>query len=58
MVTRSAGQEGGVHPGGSDRNIWLKGGGLLDEEYNPKPVYNTIMRLINEDWMTRDLVLE
>ncbi len=44
--------------GMSDRNIWLEGGGLLDEEYNPKPVYNTLMRLIKEDWMTRDLALE
>jgi endo-1,4-beta-xylanase len=31
---------------------------LLDEEYSPKPVYNTLMRLIKEDWMTRDLALE
>jgi endo-1,4-beta-xylanase len=42
----------------SDRNIWLEGGGLLDEEYNPKPVYNRLMKLIKEDWMTRDLALE
>jgi endo-1,4-beta-xylanase len=36
----------------SDRDIWLPGGGLIDEEYNPKPVYNRLMKLIKEDWMT------
>lgn len=39
----------------SDKNIWLKGGGLLDEDYKPKPVYNTLMKLIKEDWMTKNL---
>ena len=41
----------------SDRNIWLPGGGLLDEEYNPKPVYNRLMKLIKEDWMTKNVIL-
>ncbi|GAB2579321.1 endo-1,4-beta-xylanase [Spirosoma areae] len=41
----------------SDKNIWLKGGGMLDEEYNPKPVYNTLMKLIKEDWMTKNVSL-
>lgn len=41
----------------SDRNIWLPGGGLIDEEYNPKPVYNRLMKLIKEDWMTKNLAL-
>ena len=41
----------------TDRNVWLEGGGLLDEEYNPKPVYNRLRRLIREEWMTRDLQL-
>jgi endo-1,4-beta-xylanase len=41
----------------SDRNIWLKGGGLLDSLYNPKPVYNTLLRLIKQDWMTKNLIL-
>jgi hypothetical protein len=41
----------------SDRNIWLPGGGLIDEEYNPKPVYNRLMKLIKEDWMTKNLIL-
>jgi endo-1,4-beta-xylanase len=41
----------------SDRDIWLPGGGLIDEEYNPKPVYNRLMKLIKEDWMTKNLVL-
>jgi endo-1,4-beta-xylanase len=39
----------------TDRNVWLEGGGLLDREYNPKPVYNRLRRLIKEEWMTRDL---
>lgn len=39
----------------SDRFIWLKGGGLLDKDFNPKPVYNRLMKLIKSDWMTRNL---
>lgn len=37
----------------SDRNIWLPGGGLIDEDYNPKPVYNMLDKLINDTWRTR-----
>lgn len=37
----------------SDRNIWLPGGGLIDEEYRPKPVYNMLDSLINIEWKTR-----
>jgi endo-1,4-beta-xylanase len=44
--------------GFSDRNIWLPGGGLLDEEYNPKPVYERLFKLIKEDWMTKNLILK
>jgi GH35 family endo-1,4-beta-xylanase len=36
----------------SDRNIWLPGGGLIDEEYRPKPVYSVLDRLINKEWKT------
>jgi endo-1,4-beta-xylanase len=36
----------------SDRNIWLEGGGLIDKEYNPKPVYQALDKLINETWKT------
>lgn len=36
----------------SDRNVWLEGGGLVDEEYNPKPVYNRLEKLIHEEWKT------
>jgi endo-1,4-beta-xylanase len=36
----------------SDRNIWLPGGGLIDEEYNPKPVYKVLDNLINHVWRT------
>ncbi len=41
----------------SDKNSWLKGGGLLDEDYNPKPVYTTLVKLIKEDWMTKNVSL-
>ncbi|WP_373517028.1 endo-1,4-beta-xylanase [Pricia sp.] len=41
----------------SDKNIWLKGGGLVDEAYNPKPVYDRLIKLIKQDWMTKDLKL-
>ncbi len=39
----------------SDRWIWLKGGGLLDKDLNPKPVYTRLMKLIKEDWMTKNM---
>jgi endo-1,4-beta-xylanase len=39
--------------GFSDRNIWLPGGGLIDEEYRPKPVYNMLDKLINQTWKTK-----
>jgi endo-1,4-beta-xylanase len=42
----------------SDRFIWLKEGGLLDREFNPKPVYTRLKKLIKEDWMTKNLQLE
>jgi endo-1,4-beta-xylanase len=37
----------------SDRNIWLPGGGLIDEEYRPKPVYLMLDKLINQTWKTK-----
>ena len=37
----------------SDRNIWLPGGGLIDGEYRPKPIYEVLDRLINKEWRTR-----
>ncbi len=40
----------------SDRNIWLPGGGLIDEEYQPKPVYIMLDKLINETWKTNTSV--
>ncbi|HSO88971.1 MAG TPA: endo-1,4-beta-xylanase [Draconibacterium sp.] len=42
----------------SDKSIWLEGGGLLDKEYNPKPVYSRLMKLIKEDWMTKNIQIE
>jgi endo-1,4-beta-xylanase len=36
----------------SDRNIWLPGGGLIDENYQPKPVYKVLDNLINHEWRT------
>lgn len=45
--------------GFSDRNSWQPGGGLVDEEYQPKPVYKMLDKLINEEWKTRmDLDLD
>ena len=38
--------------GFSDRNIWQPGGGLVDEEYRPKPVYEMLDKMINEEWKT------
>jgi len=36
----------------SDRNIWQTGGGLIDEQYRPKPVYERLRKLIHEEWKT------
>lgn len=41
----------------SDRYIWLEGGGLLDKDLNPKPVYSRLKKLIKQDWMTKDVHL-
>ncbi|WP_262709642.1 endo-1,4-beta-xylanase [Arundinibacter roseus] len=41
----------------SDRMIWLKGGGLLDKDFNPKPVYRRLVKLIKNDWMTKNLTV-
>lgn len=41
----------------SDRYIWLKDGGLLDKDFNPKPVYTRLKKLIKEDWMTKEVRL-
>ena len=38
--------------GFSDREIWLPGGGLVDAEYRPKPVYLVLDKLINQTWKT------
>ena len=38
--------------GFSDRNIWIPGGGLIDSEYRPKPVFKTLKSLIKGEWMT------
>jgi endo-1,4-beta-xylanase len=36
----------------SDRQIWLPAGGLIDKEYEPKPVYNRLRDLIHRQWKT------
>lgn len=41
----------------SDRFIWLKNDGLLDRDFNPKPVYNRLKKLIKEEWMTKNMEL-
>ena len=37
----------------SDRGVWLPGGGLVTEQYRPKPIYNRLRKLIHEQWRTR-----
>ncbi|HIJ72327.1 MAG TPA: glycoside hydrolase family 10 [Planctomycetes bacterium] len=39
----------------SDRYIWMErpGGGLIDENYRPKPAYTTVRNLIKKEWMTK-----
>lgn len=39
----------------SDRYIWSErpDGGLIDEQYNPKPAYKKIRLLIKEEWITK-----
>jgi endo-1,4-beta-xylanase len=41
----------------SDRAIWIKGAGLVDEEYHPKPVFKMLKGLIKGEWMTPRLSL-
>ena len=36
----------------SDRRIWLEKGGLITEEYEPKPVYERVRKLFQEEWHT------
>lgn len=39
----------------SDRYIWNErpAGGLIDENYRPKPVYTKLRQMIREEWMTK-----
>lgn len=39
----------------TDKMIWLEGGGLLDKNMTPKPVYHRLHKLIKEEWMTRNV---
>lgn len=39
----------------SDHQIWLSGGGLVDENYSPKPVFRRLKHLVREEWMTRNV---
>jgi endo-1,4-beta-xylanase len=36
----------------SDRDAWMPGGGLVTAEYEPKPVYRRLQKLIGEEWRT------
>jgi endo-1,4-beta-xylanase len=38
-----------------DERAWLPGIGLIDENGNPKPAYQTLDRLINQEWKTNVL---
>lgn len=44
--------------GFSDRGIWRDEGGWLDKDYQPKPIYERLTRLIKGLWMTRNLSLK
>ncbi|MBM4019252.1 MAG: hypothetical protein FJ288_13175 [Planctomycetes bacterium] len=37
----------------SDQGSWLKGGGLLRNDLEPKPAYDALWRLIQREWRTR-----
>jgi len=37
----------------SDRGSWIQGGGLIDEEYRPKPVFDKLKQLIKGEWLTQ-----
>lgn len=37
----------------SDRGSWIEGGGLIDAEYRPKPVFERLKQLIKGEWMTQ-----
>jgi GH35 family endo-1,4-beta-xylanase len=39
--------------GFSDRKSWMQGGGLVDEEYRPKPVFTRLTKLIKGEWLTQ-----
>ena len=41
----------------SDRYIWQRKGGLIDENYNPKPAYYRLRKLIKEEWMNPEMIL-
>lgn len=36
----------------SDQGSWLNGGGMLRKDLSPKPVYETLKKLIHEEWRT------
>jgi endo-1,4-beta-xylanase len=38
--------------GFSDRDAWMPGGGLVTDEYAPKPVFERLRRLVNGEWRT------
>ena len=44
--------------GFSDRRIWQEGGGLVDEEYDLKPVYRRLYHLIQEEWTTERTIAD
>lgn len=44
--------------GFSDRRIWIEGGGLIDDEYRPKPVFEMLKALIKGEWMTQSFTTQ
>ena len=39
--------------GFSDRRVWQEGGGLLDENFRPKPIYERLYKLVHQEWRTQ-----
>lgn len=44
--------------GFSDRNIWIPGAGLIDEEYRPKPAFTRLKKMIKGEWLTPSLTVK
>ncbi len=44
----------GVNFWGFGPHTWQRNIGLLDDEYEPRPAFHVLDRLVNQDWLTRE----